>query len=78
LTGPQGFPGIQGPIGPEGPKGNPGPEGPEGPKGEPGIPGKSAFEIAAEGGFEGTETEYNDLLINVGNIPVALAGILGE
>jgi hypothetical protein len=46
--------------------------------GRDGIDGKSAYQVAVEGGFTGTEAEYNELLANVGNIQVALAGILGE
>lgn len=49
--------GIQGPRGPQGPVG---PEGPRGPGG--GDPGKSAYEIAVENGFVGTEAEWLEQL----------------
>lgn len=35
-----------------------GPEGPPGPKGDPGADGKSAYQIAVQNGFEGTEQEW--------------------
>ena len=38
-----------------GPQGEPGPRGPRGPKGDDGL---SAFEIAVENGFRGTEREW--------------------
>ena len=59
--GPQGAQGIQGPKGEQGIqglKGETGEQGPQGPKGENGLDGangKSAYEIALEKGFEGTE-----------------------
>ena len=69
-----GLPGAQGPPGPEGPQGI---EGPQGSTGQQGPSGLSAFQIAVQGGFTGTESEYTDLLINVGNIQLALDEILG-
>lgn len=44
-----------------GPKGDPGPPGPQGEPGEPGAdgqPGKSAYEVAVENGFVGSESEW--------------------
>lgn len=49
--------GIQGPPGPRGPEGPPGQRGPGG-----GDPGKSAYEIAVENGFVGTEAEWLEQL----------------
>lgn len=69
-TGAQGIQGIAGPEGPQGPKGDKGDTGLQGPKGEQGIPGiqgpagkdgingKSAYQIATEGGFVGSEEEW--------------------
>lgn len=59
--GPPGPPGPQGkpgPAGPPGPQGEPGPPGKDGAPGESGADGKSAYEIAVENGFEGTEQEW--------------------
>ena len=78
VIGPQG---PQGEIGPKGETGDTGPQGPTGPTGltgVQGIPGKSAYQVAVDGGFAGTEAEYTELLVNLGNIPTALALILGE
>ncbi|MDE7261315.1 MAG: collagen-like protein, partial [Oscillospiraceae bacterium] len=68
--GPEGPEGAQGPAGADGPQGEPGPEGPAGKDGEPGADGpagqdgapgrdgKSAYEIAVDAGFTGTEAEW--------------------
>lgn len=45
-------------IGPQGPAGETGPAGPQGEAGPAGASGKSAYEIAAEKGFSGTEVEW--------------------
>ena len=73
-TGPQGEQGIQGPqgpkgntgdTGPQGPKGDTGATGPQGPQGETGPQGptgpsgKSAYQSAQDGGFSGSESEFN-------------------
>lgn len=50
--GPQGEQGIQGPQGDKGEKGDTGPQGPAG------IDGKSAYQIAVDEGFVGSETEW--------------------
>ena len=42
----------------EGGTGTEGPEGPEGPQGPEGDPGSSAYEVAVENGFIGTEAEW--------------------
>lgn len=71
--GPKGDTGLQGPkgdkgdTGPQGPKGDTGETGPQGlkgdtgaqgPAGEAGTDGKSAYELAVDNGFSGTETEW--------------------
>lgn len=61
IEGKQGPQGIQGEPGIQGPKGEVGPVGPQGPigeKGDTGANGKSAFEIAKDNGFIGTEEEW--------------------
>ena len=71
--GPQGETGATGPQGPEGPQGVQGPQGeigPEGPQGKqglqgvPGNDGKSAYDAALDGGYQGTEAQFNAALIN--------------
>ena len=60
-TGTQGPAGAVGPTGPKGDTGAIGPTGPTGPKGgkgEDGTNGKSAYQIAIENGYIGTETEW--------------------
>lgn len=42
--------------------GLPGKQGEIGPKGEPGEPGKSAYQAALDGGYQGTEQEFNEFL----------------
>lgn len=58
--GPPGPPGPQGPAGPQGPKGDPGPQGLTGPEGPS---GKSAYQIAVDNGFVGTEAEWLESLV---------------
>ena len=64
IQGPKGEPGE---TGVQGPKGEPGEQGIQGPKGEPGEPGKqgpkgdpgkSAYQVAVDNGFVGTEDEW--------------------
>ena len=57
--GAAGDPGQQGEPGPAGPQGEPGENGSDG---ENGADGKSAYDIAVENGFEGTEQEWLDSL----------------
>lgn len=54
--------GIQGPAGPQGPQGEMGPQGEAGKDGENGVDGKSAYEIAVEHGFTGSESEWLESL----------------
>ena len=64
--GPAGADGADGERGPEGPEG---PRGPQGIQGEPGVDGadgadgKSAYQIALDEGFIGTEAEFLDSLV---------------
>lgn len=73
VQGPQGIAGAQGPAGAQGERGEQGPTGPQGPKGEPGLQGPagvqgdtgprgpdgfSAYEIAKNNGFVGTESDW--------------------
>ena len=60
-TGPQGPKGDTGATGPQGPKGATGATGPQGPQGVQGVAGYSAYEIAVQHGYTGTEAEYNQL-----------------
>ena len=57
--GPQGIQGIQGPKGDKGDTGSQGPKGDTGPQGSPGVNGKSAYSSAVDGGYTGTEEEFN-------------------
>ena len=59
LTTLSGIPGPQGPIGPQGPEGKIGPTGPA---------GKSAYASAQDGGFTGTESQFNNSLSIMGNV----------
>ena len=67
-TGERGPKGETGPVGPTGPKGDPGEQGPQGeqgvqgvqgPAGPTGPEGKSAYQSARDGGYTGTEAEFN-------------------
>lgn len=74
-VGPQGPQGPEGPTGATGPAGPQGPEGPQGPKGDKGDAGEtgpagsdgenglSAYEVAVESGFIGSETEWLESLV---------------
>lgn len=60
--GPQGDPGPEGPQGPQGPAGADGAQGPAGPAG---ADGQSAYEAAQEGGYTGSESQFNTDLAGV-------------
>lgn len=66
LQGPQGLVGPQGLTGPMGPQGPVGPQGPTGQSGVNGVNGKSAYEIAVQNGFSGTQQEWLDSLVGSG------------
>lgn len=61
-TGPQGIQGEPGPVGPKGdtgPQGIAGIQGIDGKDGAKGADGKTAYQSALDGGFVGTEAEFN-------------------
>ena len=72
--GPQGPSGAVGPTGPAGPtgatgdRGSAGPKGPTGAKGDTGPAGKSAYASAQDGGFTGTESQFNNGLSVMGDV----------
>lgn len=43
-----------------------------------GLPGKSAYQAAVDGGFTGSEQEFNAALASIGDINAALDAINGE
>lgn len=43
-----------------------------------GLPGKSAYQAAVDGGFTGSEQEFNQSLASIGDINTALDVINGE
>ena len=61
-TGPQGIPGAQGPKGDPGVQGVKGDKGEKGDKGDSGVNGKSAYQIALDNGFVGTEEQWLESL----------------
>ncbi len=61
-----GPPGPQGPQGATGAKGATGATGPQGPKG---TNGKSAYTLAVEGGYTGTEAKFKAALASLGTSP---------
>lgn len=56
--GPQGEPGQEGPPGPAGDAGEKGEKGNPGERGPAGADGKSAYQLAVDNGFTGTEAEW--------------------
>ena len=80
-TGATGPKGNTGDVGPKGPKGDTGPQGPQGPKGDTGAAGadgKSAYASAKDGGYTGTEAQFNTDLAVVGSkqAKITASGIL--
>ncbi len=59
LQGPQGIQGETGPQGPQGPQGERGPQGETGPQG---LRGTTAYESAQAGGYEGSESQFQQSL----------------
>lgn len=84
LKGPKGDTGLQGPkgdTGATGPKGDTGDVGPKGPKGDTGAAGadgKSAYASAQDGGYTGTEAQFNADLAAIGGkqAKITASGIL--
>ena len=79
--GDTGATGATGPQGPKGDKGDTGPQGPQGPKGDTGAAGadgKSAYASAQDGGYTGTEAQFNTDLAAVGGkqTKITAGGIL--
>jgi hypothetical protein len=58
--------------------GLPGKDGAPGADGKDGAPGKSAYQAAVDGGFTGSEQEFNQSLASIGDINTALDAINGE
>lgn len=54
--------------GPEGKQGERGRKGDKGDKGDPGKDGKSAYQYAVDGGYEGTEEEFEEFLAKGGSL----------
>lgn len=61
-AGPQGIQGEKGDVGPKGPQGPQGLKGDKGDTGATGDPGKSAYQAAVDGGYAGTEAEFNVII----------------
>lgn len=66
-TGPKGDPGNDGAQGKQGEPGTPGKDGAQGAQGVPGADGKSAYASAHEGGYTGSEAQFNKDLADVQN-----------
>ncbi len=60
---------VIGPPGPQGPKGDKGAAGAAGPQGPKGTTGKSAYTLAVEGGYTGTEAQFKASLASLGTSP---------
>lgn len=58
--------------------GLPGKDGAPGADGKDGAPGKSAYQAAVDGGYTGSEQEFNAALASIGDINAALDAINGE
>ena len=58
--------------------GLPGKDGAPGADGKDGAPGKSAYQAAVDGGYIGSEQEFNAALASIGDINAALDAINGE
>lgn len=66
-TGPKGDPGNDGAQGKQGEPGTPGKDGAQGAQGVPGADGKSAYTAAHDGGYTGSEAQFNKDLADVQN-----------
>ena len=66
-TGPKGDPGKDGAQGKQGEPGTPGKDGAQGAQGVPGADGKSAYTAAHEGGYTGSEAQFNKDLADMQN-----------
>ena len=63
---------------PRGAQGETGLQGPPGQDGTPGADGKSAYQIASENGYTGSEVDFNQTLAGLGDITAVLDAINGE
>jgi hypothetical protein len=70
--GPKGDPGEKGDTGDTGPKGD---TGEQGPKGDTGTADKSAYQSAVDGGYAGTEADFNQILAKM-KLPIHASEIL--
>lgn len=80
-TGPRGPAGEQGPAGPvgaAGPQGPAGADGAPGAQGAQGADGKSAYQYAVDGGYTGTEAQFQALLNDIPNKQPKLTGTPGQ
>ena len=80
-TGPRGPAGEQGPAGPvgaAGPQGPAGADGAPGAQGAQGADGKSAYQYAVDGGYTGTEAQFQALLNDIPNKQPKLRGSAGQ
>lgn len=77
-TGPRGPAGEQGPAGPVGAAGPQGPAGADGAPGAQGADGKSAYQYAVDGGYTGTEAQFQALLNDIPNKQPKLRGSAGQ
>lgn len=68
-NGEKSFTVMNGTDGKDGPPGADGAPGRDGQDGTPGTDGKSAYQAAAEKGYTGTETEFNEALAGMQNAP---------
>ena len=78
LKGEKGDTGPKGPKGDTGAQGETGPQGPKGNTGAAGAAGKSAYASAQDGGYTGTEAQFNTDLAAVGGkqAKITVSGIL--
>nr|DAX40961.1 MAG TPA: collagen triple helix repeat protein [Bacteriophage sp.] len=80
-VGPKGDRGEQGPngkLGPQGVKGEIGPRGEQGPKGDvgpQGVRGLSAYQVAVNNGYTGSESEWVESLESGGKVPNAYSSL---
>lgn len=77
-AGPRGDTGAEGPQGPAGPKGDDGSQGPQGPVGPAGANGKSAYQYAVDGGYTGTEEDFQALMGTGPWLPVSGGTVTGK
>lgn len=77
-SGADGTNGVDGQDGADGADGADGTNGTDGADGQDGTDGQSAYEAAQEGGYTGSESDFNDALANVGDLNAVLDLLNGE